>query len=53
VDVVPLDDAVGNLLLDSRTHLVLVLVEVGGVYVPVAHINRMERGPLAIATQRL
>jgi len=53
VDVLPLDDALGNLSLDSCTHLILVLVEIGGVYVPVAHINRMQRGPLAIASKRL
>lgn len=51
MDVLPLDDALLNLLLHRCTHLALVLVEIGGVYVPVAHINCMESGFLAVTAQ--
>jgi len=51
--VLPLDDAFGNLLPNRRTHFGLISVEVGGVYVPVAHINRVQNCPFAITFRRL
>lgn len=40
-DVLALDDAFGYLLLHRLPHLTLVLVEIGGVYMPVADVNCM------------
>lgn len=40
-DVLPLNNALSYLLLHRPAHLALVLVEVGGVYMPVADVNCM------------
>jgi len=52
-DVLPLDNTFCNLFPNRRAHFALISVEIGGVYMPVAHINRMKNGPFAIAFRRL